>query len=290
LRRALADIAEAGDAGNLAGEHDVGGAADGVDQALLAAVEIVELRLGDAVVDVDRREGKLALLGEVVEAVDAGGSLLGDALDVGDGLGEVARPLGEEALQRRREDLLFLVGWGEQFLSGLDARAPQREHGGVAAVVEDQVAGPVLPPIEDAGGIIPIFLERLALDREDGHAGLGDGGGGMVLGREDVARGPADLGAERGQRLDQHRGLDRHVQRAGDARALERLGRAEFLAQRHQARHLGLGDLDFLAAIAREADIGDDIVFMLGLGLGRHVRSPESEKTAGKKGGRALVH
>ena len=41
--------------------------------------------------------------------------------------------------------------------------------------------------------------------------------------REDVARAPADLGAERDQRLDQHGGLDRHVQRAGDARALERL-------------------------------------------------------------------
>ena len=61
--RALADVAEAGDGRDLAGEHDVGAAADGVDQALLAAVEIVELRLGDAVVDVDRREGKLALLG-----------------------------------------------------------------------------------------------------------------------------------------------------------------------------------------------------------------------------------
>ena len=166
----------------------------------------------------------------------------------GDGLGEVARPLGEEALQRRRENLLFLVGRREQVLAGLDARAPEREHGGVAAVVEDHVAGLVLPPVEDAGGIIPIFLERLALDGEDRHAGLGDRGGGMVLGREDVARGPADLGAKRGQGLDQHRGLDRHVQRAGDPRALERLRRAEFLAQRHQARHLGLGDLDLLAA------------------------------------------
>jgi hypothetical protein len=44
---------------------------------------------------------------------------------------------------------------------------------------------------------------------------------GVVLGGEDVARGPAHFGAERLQRLDQHRGLDRHVQRAGDARALE---------------------------------------------------------------------
>ena len=53
--RALADVAEAGDHRDLAGHHDVGGALDAVDQALAAAVEVVELRLGDAVVDVDRR-------------------------------------------------------------------------------------------------------------------------------------------------------------------------------------------------------------------------------------------
>jgi len=79
-------------------------------------------------------------------------------------------------------------------------------------------------------------------------------------------------GAERGQRLDQHRGLDRHVQRAGDARAGERLGGAEFGTKRHQAGHLRLGDLDFLAAETGEIDVGDDIVAKLGLGLARHVR------------------
>ena len=45
----------------------------------------------------------------------------------------------------------------------------------------------------------------------------------MVLRREDVAARPGDLGAERRERLDEHRGLDRHVEAAGDARALERL-------------------------------------------------------------------
>ena len=56
-----------------------------------------------------------------------------------------------------------------------------------------------------------------------GMPAVGDRRGGVILGREDVARRPADLGAERDERLDQHGGLDRHVQRAGDARALERL-------------------------------------------------------------------
>src|SRR3546814_5371086 len=57
------------------------------------------------------------------------------------------------------------------------------------------------------------------------NAGGGDGGGGMVLGREDVARSPADLGAQRRQSLDQNRGLDRHVQRPGDPRTRQWLRR-----------------------------------------------------------------
>jgi hypothetical protein len=60
----------------------------------------------------------------------------------------------------------------------------------------------------------------------------------VVLGAEDVARGPAHLGAERLQGFDQHGGLDGHVQAAGDARALQRLAGAELLAERHEARHL----------------------------------------------------
>src|SRR5258708_7308846 len=81
-RRPLADIAEAADHGDLAGHHDVGGALDAVDQALAAAIKIVEFRLGDAVVDIDRGDLELARLHHLVEPVDAGRRLLGDAFDV----------------------------------------------------------------------------------------------------------------------------------------------------------------------------------------------------------------
>ena len=56
LRRALADVAVARDHRDLARDHHVGRALDAVDQRLAAAVEVVELGLGDRVVDVDRRE------------------------------------------------------------------------------------------------------------------------------------------------------------------------------------------------------------------------------------------
>jgi hypothetical protein len=45
----------------------------------------------------------------------------------------------------------------------------------------------------------------------------------VVLGREDVATGPANLGAEVAQRFDQYGGLDRHVQGAAYAGAGERV-------------------------------------------------------------------
>ena len=80
--RSLADIAEPGDHGNLAGHHHVSAAPDAVDEALAATVEIVEFRFGDRIVDVDCREQQPAVLLHLIEPVDARGGLLGDAADV----------------------------------------------------------------------------------------------------------------------------------------------------------------------------------------------------------------
>ncbi len=52
---------------------------------------------------------------------------------------------------------------------------------------------------------------------------------------------------------------------------LSGLRRAKLLAQRHQARHLGLGDLDFLAAEIGEAEVLHDKVVETGFSLRRHV-------------------
>src|SRR5690606_21238321 len=53
LGAALAHVAVAADHGDLAGHHYVGGALDAVGQRLAAAVQIVELGLGDRIVHVD---------------------------------------------------------------------------------------------------------------------------------------------------------------------------------------------------------------------------------------------
>src|SRR5260221_1217036 len=82
----------------------------------------------------------------------------------------------------------------------------------------------------------------------------------MVLGRIDVARAPAHLGAKLLQSLDQDGGLDGHMQRPRDARATKRQRRSELVAGRYQTRHLGLRDGDFLEAPIGERDVFDDVI------------------------------
>jgi hypothetical protein len=114
---------------------------------------------------------------------------------------------------------------------------------------------------------IPVILQRFTLDREHGRTARRDRGGGVVLRRIDVAGRPTHVGAERCQRFDQHRGLNRHVQRASDPCAAQRLFRAILIARRHQSRHFGFGDGDFLAAPFGKPDVLDGAIG--GRGFGR---------------------
>src|SRR5262245_27121278 len=88
--RALADIAIAAYDRGLAGEHDVGGAVETVEQGMADTVPVVEFRLRHRVVHVERRERQLTDIGEPVEAVDAGGRLFADAAHRGHGRSEPA--------------------------------------------------------------------------------------------------------------------------------------------------------------------------------------------------------
>ena len=184
-------------------------------------------------------------------------------------------PCSRTCLARRSvgaDDLLaffFRTGVQQDILALLGAGADQDVHGGIAAIVEDHVSGQIgigfARPVENAANIVPVIGQRFALDREHGNTAVGDSGCGVVLRREDVAGGPAHFCAQSDKRFNQHCGLDRHVQRAGDACTLERLCSAILLAQSHQAGHFGFGNRDLVAAILRQRDILDD-VFLSGSG------------------------
>ena len=270
---AFADVAVTGDEGFLAGHHNVRAAADRIHKRLFTAVLVVELRLGHRVIDVDRRERQFTLLLELVEAVNARRRLFRDAAHTGLGFLEPAGrrfhafpDLGEEVF------LLLRAGIVEDRGGRLCLFADDQVHGGVAAIVEDQVRALAVRPLEHAVGIVPVFFQRLALVGEDGGAIVSDRCGGVVLRRVDVAGDPAHLCAEGFERLDEDRGLDRHMERAADTRALKGLGGPELLTRSHQAGHFGFGDRDFLAAKLGERDVLDVVVFYFA--LNSHINDP----------------
>ena len=180
-------------------------------------------------------------------------------------LEELERSHGKRFDGIEQAHFFFAGGVGDQGGVFFCALAQVHEQGGVAAVVQDHVGafalGACCTEFKNAVGVVPVLGEVLTLDREHRRAAGGNCGCCMVLRRIDVARGPAHIGAQRFERLDQHRGLDRHVQRPRDARAAERPARRVLLADRHQAGHLGLGDPDFLAAPGGKGKVGNSVVF-----------------------------
>src|SRR3546814_74157 len=122
------------------------------------------LRFGDAVIHIDSRERQLAFLGQIIKAMNAGGRFLRHALDRLHCLGEEPRTLLQHSLQHGAEDFFFFIRRREKRLARFNTSAPERKHGGAAAIVQDHVAGLVArTPIEDALYIIPIFLKGLTL-------------------------------------------------------------------------------------------------------------------------------
>lgn len=224
LGATLADITETSDDSDLTSDHDIGGALDTVNERLTAAVKVVELGLGDGVVDVDGRNKELALLEHAVKVVDTGGGLLRDTVAALEHLG------------------VLLVDEGSE----------------VTTVVEDEVELAIV--LEGSELLLEapvVLLLGLTLPGEDRNTGSSNGGSGVVLGGEDVARSPGDLSTEGGQSLDEDSGLDGHVQTTGDTGTGERLVGGVLLTGLHETGHLVLGELDLLAAKGSEGKVGD---------------------------------
>merc|ERR1712224_85116 len=109
---------------------------------------------------------------------------------------------------------------------------------------------------DSAIGAPPVFSKRLPFPCEDGaSASLGDGSSGVVLGAEDVAGRPPNLRSHRLQSFDKHSRLHRHVERAADVKALERLRRTILGSAVHEAGHLVLCERELLAAELRETHV-----------------------------------
>ena len=79
----LSDISVACHEGALSTNHHISGAHDTVRQRVAAAIHVVELGLGHAVIDVDGREKQLTLGCHLAKAMHTCGGLLADTLALG---------------------------------------------------------------------------------------------------------------------------------------------------------------------------------------------------------------
>jgi len=101
------------------------------------------------------------------------------------------------------------------------------EEGGVTSIVNKHVGASSIAPVKGLLSAPPVLLEGLSLPGEASSRVAGNGGSSVVLGGEDVARAPSDLGAKGSEGLDEDGGLDGHVERSSDLGSLERLGSTE---------------------------------------------------------------
>jgi len=85
----LSYITVSSDNGNLTSNHDIGGTLNSVNERFSASVQVVELGLGNGVVDVDGRaeETVFLVLEHAVKVVNTSGGLLGDTVAVLEHLG-----------------------------------------------------------------------------------------------------------------------------------------------------------------------------------------------------------
>ena len=122
----------------------------------------------------------------------AGGGFFGYALDLGQALGIPTGLAGQAFLDRVEQADFFFGTWIAQYrciLFGACAEMQQQRR--VATVVQDHVrierAFGSVRPFKDAMCEFPVIVQRLALECEHWRAGSGNSGGGMILGRINVA-------------------------------------------------------------------------------------------------------
>mmetsp|Transcript_3082 Transcript_3082/g.7336 ORF Transcript_3082/g.7336 Transcript_3082/m.7336 type:complete len:410 (-) Transcript_3082:35-1264(-) len=260
---ALAHVSVPADHHTLASDHHIGGAHDAVRQRVPAPVHVVELRLCHAIVHVDRREKQLTLLRHLDETVHTSGCLLRHTPD---SLRHAAplRGILLDRLTEHRQHALELGVLGlsrirkcpvlrERLLPPLSLVDQQR---GIATIIDNHVRSVLARPGQCLLCAPPILLQSLTLPRKNRRSlSLRNRRRSMVLGRENVARAPPHCGAQCLQGLDQHTGLDGHVQRPGDVDTLQRLGCTILLPCFHQAGHLMLSQLQLLAPKFSQANI-----------------------------------
>mmetsp|Transcript_7689 Transcript_7689/g.9215 ORF Transcript_7689/g.9215 Transcript_7689/m.9215 type:complete len:449 (+) Transcript_7689:420-1766(+) len=269
----LTNITVSADNSLLTGHHDIGGTHDTIGKRMLASVQVVKLGLGDRVIDIDGREKKSSSLLHGVQTVNTGGGFLGNTLTTGSNLVPlVSFTSFQKTLDDGQDNLEFgIVGGGrirksfvgQKGIFGLLTFVDEKSH--IPTIIDNDVTSVTLAIIFRPGqgiqGALPVFLKRFTLPGKDGSRFVtGNGGSGVILGRENVTRTPTDITTQSLQGFDEDSGLDSHVQRSRNTSILQRSIGTEFFTACHQARHLHFGKFNVLATVIGQRNISDFVI------------------------------
>ena len=249
----LSDISVTEDNNLFTSDHDVSGSHETIWKRVSASINIIKLRLGDAVVDVDGLDQKFALKGHLIESVDTGGGLLRDTLKVGSHLGPFLLESTLESFLDDSHDLLefevIMLGWigelsslGEVSLT-LDTLVD--EESGITTIINENIWTITVGPCEHLVGKVPVLLEGLSFPCENvGGLCFDNSGGGVILGGVDVACAPSELSSKAVKGLDESSGLDGHVEGSGNLGSLKNLSWSKFLSASHETWHLNFCNVE----------------------------------------------
>ena len=150
---------------------------------MAAAVEVVELRFRDRIVDIDGGNKQPILLVHFVKTMDAGSRLLGHAAPIFHDLMPAVRILALDFEEQIFDYLFFLVrGFGlcpiASFLEFVTFVDEQR---GVAAIIDHELRTLAVRMRDRLVSAPPIFLEAFAFPREDRDTGFRDRRRGVIL-------------------------------------------------------------------------------------------------------------
>ena len=165
---------------------------------MAATVEIVELSFGDRVIYIEGGNEKFPDLLQFVEAVNTRGGFLGDAFPLLDEGMENIGMFRMNLLQKIFDDLLLFARAGgiDPTIAVFEFITFVQEKGDIAPVIDDELGSKTLGVEDRFPSTVPVLLERFPFPSENGDARSGDGGGRLVLGGEDIAARPANVGPE----------------------------------------------------------------------------------------------
>lgn len=261
----FADITVTADDSLLTSDHDVSSSHETIGKRVSATEDVVELALGDGIVDVDGGEDEFSLFSQFVESGNTSGGFFRNTDDV---LSDSSESLGvfRDDLSEEGEEGFFvfrsgLGGVGEGailFVSFFPLDTLEDEDSSITTIIDNSSGAVTVREGQGLEGAPPVFFEGFTLPGEDGAGALlGDGSSSLILSGVDVARAPSDFSTEGFEGFDEDGSLDGHVERTSDSASLKGLVGAEFFSAGHQTGHFDFSEVEFLSTPISKSDISN---------------------------------